>query len=238
MQERARGIACAQPQIATRTNMHLICALSSASARDVESTRMNAESLAELAARHRFASYGAYAANLLAWVALESGQPAEVAVAAFERAVPRLAANGVSRVYGLLLRSGHARALGAAGRHEEALRTIEQAIRDSNEMAQGWCDAELWRVRGELLLAGSPHDEAQASHCFERALTIARRRSARLWELRAAVSLARLWADQGALARAAGLLAPIHDWFTEGFDTRDLVEASALLGRLREPTSR
>ena len=81
--------------------------------------------------------------------------------------------------------------------------------------------------------AARRHDQAQASSCFERALAIARRRGAKLWELRAAVSLARLWASQGEVARALDLLGPIYDWFTEGFHTKDLVDARALLSDLR-----
>jgi predicted ATPase len=84
------------------------------------------------------------------------------------------------------------------------------------------------RVRGELLL----HDPAVAIRCFEQAMAIARAQGAKLWELRAAVSLARLWRDQGKHVESLDLLAPVYAWFTEGFESADLVEARALLTEL------
>ena len=95
--------------------------------------------------------------------------------------------------------------------------------------------AELYRLRGELLLAGSAaqatrHVEAEA--CFQHALAIARRQQAKSLELRAAMSLGRLWQQQGKRAEAYELLAPIYGWFTEGFDTADLQEAKTLLEEL------
>jgi len=75
-------------------------------------------------------------------------------------------------------------------------------------------------------------DVAKAEACFERALTVAREQQAKSWELRAAMSMARLWRDQGKRNEARNLLAPVYDWFTEGFDTRDLKEAKALLDGL------
>ncbi len=85
-------------------------------------------------------------------------------------------------------------------------------------------------MRGEVLLA---QDEAAAEASFERALSIARHQSAKLWELRAAVSLARLWRDQGRNDKATDLLAPVYGWFTEGFATPDLQAAKELLDNLR-----
>jgi SAM domain (Sterile alpha motif) len=93
-----------------------------------------------------------------------------------------------------------------------------------------WGSAEVHRLRGELLLlAAQPRD---AEMCLERALAAARLQSARLLELRAAISLARFWRDQGKRAKARDLLGPIYNWFTEGFDTRDLKDAKALLEQL------
>jgi predicted ATPase len=93
-------------------------------------------------------------------------------------------------------------------------------------------EPEVHRVKGELLLAESPSDEGGAEASFRKALDVARGQSAKSWELRAATSLARLWQSQGRKEEAGDLLAPVYDWFTEGFDTRDLKEAKALLDEL------
>jgi predicted ATPase len=92
-----------------------------------------------------------------------------------------------------------------------------------------WWEAEVNRVAGEILLMSPEPDEAKAQTHFERALLVARQQQAKSWELRAAVSLARLWRSQGKQKQARELLAPVYGWFTEGFDTRDLKEAKALL---------
>ena len=93
-----------------------------------------------------------------------------------------------------------------------------------------WCEAELYRTKGELALRCAGLAAAEVH--FERALGIARRRQTRSWELRAATSMARLWRDQAKRDEARELLAPIYGWFTEGFDTLDLKQAKALLDEL------
>src|SRR5262249_45247174 len=100
------------------------------------------------------------------------------------------------------------------------------------QTGQFFFDADLHRLDGDLLLAtGGPADEAAAR--YHRALAISREQGSRAFELRAATSLARLWRDQGKRAEAHDLLAPVCGWFTEGFDTRDLIDAKALLEELR-----
>jgi predicted ATPase len=94
------------------------------------------------------------------------------------------------------------------------------------------CEAEVHRVAGEIALLSPERDVAKAEAYFERALAVARQQQAKSWELRVATSLARLWRDQGKLQQARELLAPIYGWFAEGFDTRDLKEAKALLDAL------
>src|SRR5262249_52083010 len=89
--------------------------------------------------------------------------------------------------------------------------------------------AEVHRLQGTLLLRQAVPDAAHAEACFQQALAIARRQQAKSWELRAAVSLSRLWQQQGKCGEARELLTPIYSWFTEGFDTLDLQEAKALL---------
>ena len=91
---------------------------------------------------------------------------------------------------------------------------------------------EASRFKGELLLQQAVPDTQQAESCFQHALAVARHQQAKSWELQAAMSLSRLWQEQGKCAAARALLAPIYDWFTEGFDTADLQEARMLLNEL------
>ena len=95
-----------------------------------------------------------------------------------------------------------------------------------------WCEAEVNRIAGEIALLSPEPDVAKAEAYFERALAVAREQQAKSWELRAAMSMARLWRDQGKRDEARDLLAPVYGWFTEGFDTLDLKEAKALLAAL------
>jgi len=97
---------------------------------------------------------------------------------------------------------------------------------------ESWWEAVVYRVAGEIALQSPEPDAAKAEQYFERALAVARQQQAKSWELRVAMSLARLWRDQGKQQQARALLAPVYGWFTEGFDTRDLKEAKALLEEL------
>jgi predicted ATPase len=99
---------------------------------------------------------------------------------------------------------------------------------------EAWFEAEVHRIAGEIALMSPQPDIANAEAYFERALVVARVQQAKSWELRAAMSMARLWRDQGKRREARELLAPIYGWFTEGFDTLDLKEAKALLGELAD----
>ena len=95
-----------------------------------------------------------------------------------------------------------------------------------------WFEAETKRIAGEIALKSRPPDAAKAEDYFERAIGTSRKQQAKAWELRASMSLARLWREQGKPQHARELLAPVYGWFTEGFDTRDLKEAKALLEKL------
>jgi predicted ATPase len=125
-----------------------------------------------------------------------------------------------------------AEAHGKAGQPEAGLVLMDEAQEFVTRTGERYCEAELHRVEAELLLARSPSDPAGAEAAFREALAVARRHSAKSWELRAATSLARLWHGQGRKQEARALLAPVYDWFTEGFDTRDLKDAKALLDEL------
>jgi predicted ATPase len=122
---------------------------------------------------------------------------------------------------------------GDAGQFDEAFRCTGNAMTTMQATKEKWCEAEAHRVAGEILLKSPQRDVAKAQASFEHAMALAQAQQAKSWELRAATSLARLLNDQGERQTARDLLAPVYDWFTEGFDTRDLRNARALLGELR-----
>ncbi len=122
-----------------------------------------------------------------------------------------------------------AEAHASAGERDRALELLDEAIALAVRTKEGLFEAELHRIRGEVLLA-QDRDAAEAS--FQKALEVARRQSAKLWELRTTVNLARLWHERGKSKLAEELLAPIYGWFTEGFDTADLQAAKAMLQTL------
>jgi predicted ATPase len=125
-----------------------------------------------------------------------------------------------------------ARAHADLGKFDDAWRRIGEATTAMETAGERWCEAEIHRVAGEIALLSSKPDAAKAEAYFERALSLARAQQAKSWELRAAMSMARLWRDQGKRDAARDLLAPIYGWFTEGFDTLDLKEAKVLLEEL------
>jgi class 3 adenylate cyclase/predicted ATPase len=118
------------------------------------------------------------------------------------------------------------------GQPDDARHCIEDAIDKVERSKEKWCEAEAHRIAGEIALKSPTPDTEKAEKYFERALSVARAQQAKSWELRAATSMARLWRDQGKREQARELLAPVYGWFTEGFDTRDLKEARALLDEL------
>jgi predicted ATPase len=122
-------------------------------------------------------------------------------------------------------------ALALAGKIEEGLAALDDALRAAGTGLKGH-NAEIHRLRGELTGRLPYPDPASSEDSFRTALAIAREQGTRGYELRAAVSLARLWAEQGRRNEARELLAPVYGWFTEGFDTADLRDAKALLDTL------
>lgn len=117
-----------------------------------------------------------------------------------------------------------------SGQIEEAVTQLDEAFQIVERTGERWLEAELYRQKGRLLLRQG-HSEA-AEELYRKAVSIAREQEAKLWELRAAVSLARLWRDEGCRAEARDLLVPVYGWFAEGFATPDLKEAKALLDEL------
>jgi predicted ATPase len=118
------------------------------------------------------------------------------------------------------------------GQLGEAWRCIGEATTLIEKTKERWYEADIHRIIGEIMLLSPERNAAKAEASFGRALAVARQQQAKSWELRASMSLARLWRDQGKVQQARELLAPIYGWFTEGFNTRDLKEAKALLEEL------
>ena len=187
-------------------------------------------------------------ADQLVAVATEQGFPFRCAMATISRGWVKVR-NGDAAEGMLLLRSGLAayRATGAevwvphfvallagaceiAGQIEESLTLLDEAFQIVERTGERWFEAELYRRKGQLLLKQEHADAAESR--YRKAITIAVEQEAKLWELRAAGSLARLRRAQGRRAEARNLLAPVYSWFTEGFDTQDLKEAKALLDEL------
>jgi predicted ATPase len=123
----------------------------------------------------------------------------------------------------------------ALGQHadvDEGLELMNESLRLCQRDDVHWWEAELHRVKGELLLMDTPDDPGNAEGWFKQAIEIARVQGAKSLELRAAVSLARLWQERGIRGEARDILAPVFEWFTEGFDTPDLIKAKKVLAEL------
>ena len=118
------------------------------------------------------------------------------------------------------------------GKFDDAWRCIGEAMVAVETTKETWAEAEVHRVAGEISLMSPAPNAVKAEAYFERALTVARKQQSKSWELRAAVSMARLWREQGKPHQARELLAPFYGWFTEGLDTLDLKEAKVLLNEL------
>ena len=126
------------------------------------------------------------------------------------------------------------------GQPEEGLAVVAETLERVEKTGERYCEAELYRLKGELTLQESKVEsqrllvEEEAEACFHKAIEIAQKQQAKSWELRAATSLARLWQGKGKREEARELLASVYNWFTEGFDTADLKDAKVLLTELSE----
>jgi predicted ATPase len=196
--------------------------------RETSALQAQAETLLALATTQGFPLWVGFGICWLGWVLTMQGQVA-AGLAQLHQGMATILATGqtLSQPYCLVLL---AEAAGYAGQVEEGLRLLAEALTAFEASGRGDMLTEAYRLQGEFLLC--QEDTAQAEACFQQALTIARRQQAKSWELRAAMSLARLWQRQGKREEARALLTPIYGWFTEGFDTTDLQEAKALLEAL------
>jgi tetratricopeptide (TPR) repeat protein len=160
----------------------------------------------------------------------ETGKASE-AVRAITSAMTSLRSTGTA-LYGPMYLLYLAMAYADLGQPDDARRCIDDAMDRVERSKEKYCEAEINRFAGEVALKSSAPDTEKAEKYFDRALAVARQQQAKSWELRAAMSMARLWRSQGKSQQARELLAPVYGWFTEGFDTLDLKEAKALLGEL------
>jgi class 3 adenylate cyclase/tetratricopeptide (TPR) repeat protein len=182
---------------------------------------------------HGYPQYLAQARCMLGWLEAHAGKEAQ-GLDMLQVGLAELRDLGIAGHLGLF-RGLEADALAYNGKRREALAALEEALELSQRTGVCWFAAELHRRRGELMMLtnGTEGDLGQAEQELQKAVEIARDQSARLFELRASVSLARLWASQDKRLEACHLLSPIYSWFTEGFGTPDLREANALLDDLR-----
>jgi predicted ATPase len=196
--------------------------------REGPATQQRAEATIALATAHGFAQSLAVGTFLRGWALVEQGQR-ETGIAQMRQGIAALQATGTEAYpYRALL----AEALGKGGQAGAGLTLLAEALATVENTGARGDEAQLYRLKGELLLRQAVPDASQAEACFQQALDVAHRQQAKSLELRAAVSLARLWRQQGKRDEAYELLAPIYGWFTEGFDTADLQEAKALLEEL------
>jgi class 3 adenylate cyclase/predicted ATPase len=168
---------------------------------------------------------------LQGWVFALTGK-ASNAVEMIDSGITALQSTGAAKLLLPWYLSHLAWAHGTLGHHDETWRCIGEAMTAMAMTKERWCEAEVHRVAGEIALMSPEADTARAEAYFERSLEIAREQQSKSWELRAAMSMARLWRDQGKRQEARHLLSSVHGWFTEGFDTLDLKEAKALLDTL------
>ncbi|MFB0537260.1 MAG: hypothetical protein ACETWR_20040 [Anaerolineae bacterium] len=163
------------------------------------------------------------------WALAEQGQ-AEEGIAQVREGIAILRATGAEMLMPFILAT-LAEACGKAGQVEEGLAAVAEALAAVDRTGERFYEAEVYRIKGELLrMQGA--DEAEVEACFQHAIEVARQQQAKSWELRAVMSLCRLWQEQGKREEARQRLAEVYDWFTEGFDTPDLKEAKALLEAL------
>jgi predicted ATPase len=200
------------------------------SRREGPATQERAEANMALASEKGFPQYLAVGMIMRGWALAMQGQGEEgIAQLRQGLAAHRAAGAEVARSRDLALL---AEAYGKVGQTEAGLSVLAEALAVVDQTGERYWEAELHRLQGELLLGLSTDNTTEAEACFHQALAIARRQEAKSLELRAAMSLSRLWQQQGKSQEAHDLLAPIYGWFTEGFDTADLQEAKALLEEL------
>jgi predicted ATPase len=189
-----------------------------------------AEAVITLSAEHGFVLWEAVGAILRGWALAEQGQ-GEEGMAQMRQGLAAFRATGTRTTHAGQL-ALVAEAYEKGGQMDKGLTLLAEALEAMHTTGDRSWEAELCWRKGELLLALSTENQTDAEACFQQALAVARRQQAKSWELRAAMSLGRLWQRQGKRNQARQVLAEVYGWFTEGFDTADLQEARALLEAL------
>jgi predicted ATPase len=195
--------------------------------REGRAVQEHAEAAISLATEQGFPFWRAFGAILQGWALAHQGQTQE-GLEQIQQGLTAWRATGAeqARSYFLALL---AEAYGTMAQPEAGLTVLAEALTLVGEAGERCFEPEIYRLKGELLLQRSADYHVEAQACFQQAIAVARRQQAKSWELRAAMSLSRLWQRQGRRTEARALLAPVYGWFTEGFDTPDLQEAKALL---------
>ena len=212
------------------TYMHFFFAWFHQLCGDEQTTRTSADAAISIASEHGLPFWGTLATALRGWTLAQEGVFQE-AIAHILHGLAFFKASGAQlfQTYPLGLL---AETQGKMGLADQGLAALTEAFAIIDKTDEHHWEAELYRLKGELLLALSHGNQAQAETCFRQAIDAARHRSQKSLELRAAMSLSRLWQKQGKRDEPRQMLAEIYNWFTEGFDTADLQEAKALLEAL------
>jgi predicted ATPase len=198
--------------------------------REVRLTQERAAALISLAQEQGFQYLMVQGSVLHGWALAQQGQ-ARDGIEQMHQGLTAHHATGaeLGRPYYLALL---AQAYGIMGQADAGLKVLTEALTLADTTEERWYEAELHRLKGELLLQQNAVNQTEAETCFQQAIRIAQSQQAKSWELRATTSLARLWQQQGKRQEAYDLLAPVYHWFTEGFNTADLQGARALLEEL------
>jgi predicted ATPase len=219
---------CEQPQ--SQVLVHHLTAYLYHRLREPSAVQVHAEAALTLATTQEWPLYVGLANHLRGWAIAMQGQ-GEAGMAQMHQGLAGILATGQALAQSFCL-ALMAEAAGYTGHVDQGLHLLAEALTAFEASGRRDMLPEVYRLQGELLLRKTLPDAAQAAVCFQQALTLAHQQQAKSWALRAAMSLARLWQQQGQRAAAHALLADIHGWFTEGFDTTDLREAERLLAAL------
>jgi class 3 adenylate cyclase/predicted ATPase len=195
--------------------------------REPQAVQERAESASTLAREQGFPVYLAHGTILGGWARVQQGQ-VEEGLARMQQALADYGATGTEATRSWFIPM-LAEAYGKAGQAEEGLTVLDEALATAHKTGVRYYEAELYRLKGELLLALSAENHTEVETCLRQALDVACGQESKSLELRAAMSLSRLWQQQGKCAEACKLLSEVYGWFTEGFDTKDLKEAKVLL---------